>query len=396
MEEKREMEYFNTLYQHIKVKNKQIKKTEEEKNSDDSDEKSEISTPRMKEDLDENETIDEEIIKQGLSTFGQTVDCSYSFLSCNISNKNVNTLNGIQNYPKLENLSCSGNALEDVTYIHSLKNLFFLDLSRNRINRIYSSRISKRLVTLDLSHNLLKKLPNLSCLTFLKVFRASHNCLSSLGEIHHEHLEELILDNNRIARIDGPFNLPLLQTLDLSFNELFDISPLSSLENLQILRLNKNLITTLNSLQSLNMLIELELACNSISSLDEISLLSTLSLLSALDLSMNFCQSLKFYRFQIIFMLPSLTVLDGQPVDPKEQVKADCFFDQFIDMEKNIFLEELPQEKFIDKRVFMYNLVMKTHMSPRIDLSLKDIFGTSEQLLQSPLPKLNANDNKFN
>ena len=324
--------------------------------------------------------MDQMIIKKGLSTFGQTVDGSYSFLSCDISNQNLSTLNGIQNYPMLENLSCKGNFLENVTHIHKLKNLFFLDLSFNKITRIYSSRISNRLVTLDVSHNKLKKIPNLNNLPFLKVFRASHNCLSSLDNIHHDHLEELILDNNRIACIKGLLHLPLLQSLDLSFNELFDISQLSSLENLQILRLNKNLITSLNSLQSLKMLIELELACNSISSLDEIFLLSTLPLLSALDLSMNFCQSLKFYRFQIIFMLPSLTVLDGQPVDPKEQVKADCFFDRFIDLEKNIFQEELPQEKFIDKRVFMHNLVMKTHMSPRIDLSLKNIFGSSEAL----------------
>lgn len=86
-------------------------------------------------------------------------------------------------------------------------------------------------------------------------------------------------------------------------------------------------------------------------------------------------------------MLPGLTVLDGQPVDPKEQVKADCFFGEFIDLENQIFAKELPEEKFIDKRVFMSGLVMKVHMSPRIDLSLKNVFGSSESLFPPITPK---------
>ena len=378
------MEYFETLYRHINVQNKKIDQTQEEENLSESEDKFESSSHKNKmifeSQLDNRESICEDLIRSGLSTFSQTVDGCYSFLSCDLSSKNLKTLNGIQNYSKLENLTCSENELEDVSDLCYLRNLFFLDLSRNCISKLHSSRISSRLVTLDLSHNSLKHLPKLSALPFLKVLRASNNCLSSLNEVSHEHLEELDVSHNCISVIEGPLHFPLLEVLDCSFNELFDISQLRTLKSLQILRLNKNLITSLNALQSLEMLIELELACNKVSSLDEIALLSSLPLLSALDLSMNSCQSLKFYRFQIIFMLPSLMVLDGQPVDPKEQVKADCFFDQFTEMEKNIFNQELPQEKFIDKRVFMYNLVMKTHMSPRIDLSLKNIFGSTNSL----------------
>lgn len=371
------------LYQHIKARNKQIKRIEENQKLDETDEPSE-TLKSMINPISALKTMNPHIIRQGLSTFGQGVDGSYSFLSCDLSSKNLDTLNGLQTFPKLENLSCSHNLLKDISDVYHLKNLFFLDLSYNRLSSVFSVKLSSRLVTLDLSHNLLKTLPPLSPLRSLKIFRASHNCLNSLGPIHHDHLEQLVLSHNCISTIDGVLNLPLLESLDLSFNELFDISALKTLKNLQTLRLNRNQISSLHALQSLETLIELEMACNSVSSLDEVALLSGLPLLSALDLSMNFCQSLKFYRFQIIFMLPTLTVLDGQPVDPKEQVKADYFFDQFIELEQSIFLEELPQEKFIDKRVFMYNLIMKTHMSPRIDLSLKNIFGSSDSLVSPP------------
>lgn len=380
MEEKREIKYFQMLYQHIQAKNKKIKRVEQHENAEQSDEPSETLKSMTNPDS-VNKTVCPQIIRQGLSTFGQGVDGSYSFLSCDLTGQGLETLSGLQTFPKLENLSCSHNQLKDISDIHRLKNLFFLNLSHNQISSVFSTKLSSRLVTLDLSHNLLKTLPNLSPLRSLKIFRASHNCLGSLGPITHDHLEQLVLSHNRISAINGALDLPLLESLDLSFNDLFDISALSTLRNLQTLRLNRNQISSLRALQSLETLIELEMACNAVSSLDEVALLSGLPLLSALDLSMNFCQSLKFYRFQIVFMLPALTVLDGQPVDPKEQVKADCFFDQFIELEKSIFLEELPQEKFIDKRVFMYNLIMKTHMSPRIDLSLKNIFGSSDSLL---------------
>ena len=397
MNKKRETEYFKTLYQRIKIENKRIKIKEEKENFNNSNQKNDFSSAitRLDRSIDSNkiEEIPEDVIKSGLSTFGQAVDGSYSFLSCDISSQNLKNLNGIGKYPKLENLTCKENELEDVYDLHYLKNLFFLDLSKNHISKINSFRISSRLVTLDLSYNNLQKFPDISFFPFLKILRANNNKLVSIDSISHSHLEELYLSHNLISIIKGTLNLPQLEVLDFSFNELFDISPLNTLKNLQILRLNKNLINSLHAIKSLESLIELELACNSVASLDEIALLGHLQLLSGLDLSMNLCQSLKFYRFQVVFLLPSLTVLDGQPVDPKEQTKADCFFDQFIQAEEKIFQSELPEEKFIDKRVFMYNLVMKTHMSPRLNLSVRNVFGSSESLLPTPDRDQNYEDN---
>lgn len=385
MNEKREQNYFDMLYQQIKTKNEQVHRRIKNKSIlNDSEEPSDMLKLLINPNLSQSKSLSPQVIREGLSTFGQGVDGSYSFLCCDLSNNGLQTLEGLQGFSKLESLLCAGNLLKDISALQQLKNLFFLDLSRNKLTAVYSSNLSERLVTLDLSHNQLTKLPKLAPLPFLKILRASHNCLDALGEMTHPQLEQLDLSHNRISVIEGSLDLPLLESLDLSFNELSDVSALGRLHSLQTLCLNRNQISGLHALQSLEMLVELEMACNTVASLDEVALLAELPLLSALDLSMNFCQSLKFYRFQVVFMLPTLTVLDGQPVDPKEQVKADCFFDQYIGLEKAIFLEALPQEKFIDKRVFMHSLIMKTHMSPRIDLSLKNVFGSSDSLLGSP------------
>ena len=382
MNKKRKMELFETLYRHIKVKNLQEQDKENRQGLTFSEDTEDSSFKTQSKSVSKPQ-IPKEIIRSSLSTFGQTVNGSYSFLSCDLSSKGLVSLNGIQSYDKLEHLNCSKNDLSEVEELAALANLFFLDLSRNKIQRLSLTHFSSKLVTLDLSHNKLKKLPQLSRLPFLKKFRASHNCLTSFGELSHQQLEDLDLSHNSVSIIEGPLDFPMLELLDFSFNELFDISPFQNLANLQILRLNKNSIRSLNALQFLETLIELELACNEIASFDEINLLSSLPYLSALDLSMNICQSLKFYRFQVIYMLPGLTVLDGQPVDPKEQVKADCFFGEFIDLENRIFSEQLPEEKFIDKRVFMSGLVMKIHMSPRIDLSIKNVFGSTQSVSES-------------
>ena len=359
----------------------------------------------------------EQYIQSGLSTFGKSIEGTLCFLSCDLSGHGIQRLTGLQHYRRLEHLDCSQNQLETVRELETLQNLFFLNISSNRLNKITVPRLSRRLVHLDLSHNQLKALPQISQLAFLRILDLSYNSIVEVRDLQHPHLEELHLSNNEINTLEGRLSLPNLEILDLSFNSMVDISDLSSTElstsrkmelleitnqtkshfqnsltspatplppnsdigiplpKLKILRLNRNKIRSLLPLARIPSLIELEIASNEITCLDQIDALSSVGLLSSLDLSMNPCQSIKFYRFHVIFLLAQLSVLDGQTVDPKEATKAAAFFDQSVGLDKQHFKSVLPNENFIDKRVFMQTLVMKTHVSPKIDLNLPNLFG---------------------
>lgn len=51
-------------------------------------------------------------------------------------------------------------------------------------------------------------------------------------------------------------------------------------------------------------------------------------------------------------MLP-LRLLDGQEVTFKEKVKADILFGEDLEEKKKIFKEFLPEEDFVDRRLFV-------------------------------------------
>lgn len=75
-----------------------------------------------------------------------------------------------------------------------------------------------------------------------------------------------------------------LQSLNLSYNKIKDISPLKNFINVSRLYLDGNKIVVLTSLKNLNRLEDLDLSCNQIS---DISPLKNLVNLKALDLSIN-------------------------------------------------------------------------------------------------------------
>jgi protein phosphatase 1 regulatory subunit 7 len=54
-----------------------------------------------------------------------------------------------------------------------------------------------------------------------------------------------------------------------------------------------------------------------------------------------------------LFYLPQLRTLDGQEVSHFEKVKADILFGADLENKKEIFKTFLPDEQFIDKRLFV-------------------------------------------
>ncbi|TFG21774.1 MAG: zinc-ribbon domain-containing protein [Promethearchaeota archaeon] len=96
-----------------------------------------------------------------------------------------------------------------------------------------------------------------------------------------ENLTVLKLDRNHIQEITGLETLQHLRTLSLAYNEIREIKSLDTLYNLKKLDLSHNLVGEIKGLDSLKNLVELNLWSNSIAEikgLDQLDNLNTISL----------------------------------------------------------------------------------------------------------------------
>jgi len=99
-------------------------------------------------------------------------------------------------------------------------------------------------------------------------------------------LTELAARSSGMESLVGIQNLPSLTNLDISFNSIVDVGPLSGLTNLTDLNLFANLVSDISALNGLTALTQLRLADNLISD-SGISVVSGFTSLTLLDLRIN-------------------------------------------------------------------------------------------------------------
>jgi Leucine-rich repeat (LRR) protein len=141
------------------------------------------------------------------------------------------------------------------------------------------------------------------------------NSIDTIENLDGLYLEELHLQQNRIKKITGLENLPVLKNLDLSKNQ---ISKLKGLESTLSLRF-------------------LNLALNNVSKVGQLVYIENLPLLTQLDLCFNPIQNKKHYRLQVLFHIPQLRQLDGVEVLSEEKVKAENLHGMDLNDRKLIF-----------------------------------------------------------
>ena len=98
---------------------------------------------------------------------------------------------------------------------------------------------------------------------------------------------------------------------------------------LKELDLSRNSLISLDGLESLKLLEKLNLYYNNVSSLKELEKLRHNTLLTEIDLRLNpITKEENDYRLYLIYMLPSLKVLDDRMIKDSERQMALAFFDQ--------------------------------------------------------------------
>ncbi len=76
---------------------------------------------------------------------------------------------------------------------------------------------------------------------YVRVINLSNNNLTDLSELSHLHqIERLYISNNHIGLVDSLSNLTVLQVLDISYNDVDDLSPLFDLSHLSYLNVLGN------------------------------------------------------------------------------------------------------------------------------------------------------------
>jgi len=300
--------------------------------------------------------IDKEIFIKGLYNFGLTYNnFNHAYLSMNISNQELISIGGITKYKYIQEVNVSHNELSSLEQLSGLNHLTILNASYNKINEIMDFDPPQNLENVDYSYNLITEIQNIEKNPYLKVLNLSNNQITKIEGLNTAtYLEDLNLAYNHIENIENLDALgPCLQKLNLMGNKIKKLNGLDNLTSLIELNLSKNNINRLKGLQGLSNLRYLYLSSNKISHCNQVAYLTDLPFLTELDFCFNDVQNKKFYRFQILYYIPELRKLDGQDVTHFEKVHADNLFGADLENKKEIFKAYLPEEEFVDRRLFL-------------------------------------------
>ncbi|EAR96271.2 LRR and guanylate kinase domain protein (macronuclear) [Tetrahymena thermophila SB210] len=321
------------------------------------DEKKFMENRKLKE-LSRN-VMTEEIIKSSLGTLGKTAQGShYAFLSFNASNKDLYSIGGIEDFKHLQYIDVSFNNLITLKPLSQLKYITYLNISHNNLTKLLDFKeIPYNLEEVISSHNQINEIKDLSEHKFLKKLDLSNNQIEKIeGLSSNKDLQILKLAYNRINIIENLDHLNIVE-LDLMGNQIVHLTGLNQLVKLRKLNLSSNKISKLKGLVDLVQLRELRLSDNLIHRVRELYYLQNLTFLSDLDLCFNRIQNKRFYRYQVLYRLPGLRVLDGVNTTSEEFVKAENLYGMDLEDRKRIFYEILPEEEFIDRRINIADLI---------------------------------------
>ena len=201
--------------------------------------------------------------------------------------------------PRLSSHKCHGNTL----CFESMDNLQFLSISNCSVTYIEENafKYMKNLLKLDISNNLFTQIPNktFNYVPSLSTLDLSRNPLYSFPNIENlQNLTSLILDEMKIKKmlrsLEKFVDLPRLKYLSIRGNKIKNIPStlFENLPSLEKLDLSNNQITSIPFWSSQKQLRQLFLSSNKIINLDDLSIKEAKSL-EVLDLKNNSLSQIK-------------------------------------------------------------------------------------------------------
>ncbi|XP_052816952.1 internalin I-like [Mya arenaria] len=226
----------------------------------------------------------------------------------------------LENLKELVSLQLQHNKIKVIgKSLSGQKKLKTLRIDCNQLLKIDPPELSMcvQITTLDISYNMLDSLAALNYLPNLEEVNAAGNRLRTVSDLSKcKRLGELDLSGNRITDLSGLRGLPKLNTLNISNNQLSSLKTLGKLRNLQDLLASHNHIHELSPIPvQLPGLETLDLTNNEIVDWDEFYHLDGMAGLVELFVAENpFCApegSMPHYFSAIQVVLPDLEIIDG-------------------------------------------------------------------------------------
>lgn len=260
----------------------------------------------------------------------------------NLKNNKLEVLS-FKDLSKLLYLDVSNNSIGLLHGIDGCTELRYLDMSHNHITKMHGLDSVKNLHTLLLSHNQLTSTHGLDRVVTVQCLDVSHNHLSSVDDLDKlALLQELVVSGNNLMQVPKLTNNVLLNKLILNDNSISFLSGLSQtwLPLLSTMSLNQNNVNMLDPMLNLLLLETLDLSNNQVVSIGNVlpGLCATRYLLS-LNLQGNPLCADAGYRANVLHALPYVNELDNQCTTPTITTVTRTQFELLCQSQKDQFLK---------------------------------------------------------
>lgn len=267
-------------------------------------------------------------------------------------------------------MSVANNQISDISFLSSITGLDGIDLSGNPIADFTPLASAPQLFGLGLSNTGIANLSDLSGLTSLSILFLSDNEISDLSPLAGMiEMLELDLRNNIITDIGPLSGMTKLETLLLEGNLLTDANPASSsTNNIQLFGEDGGTLANEGSvlfpLRSLTLLVELNLSKNQI---QDLSALLNLGTLEILDISENQVEDISAISSLISLAnldISNNLVVDIAPVAELDNLQRLSLFENPLDLSEGsaqqALLDQIESSSGADIRLLDPSAIRRT------------------------------------
>lgn len=226
-----------------------------------------------------------------LDNIPESLGSLYWLKELTINYTNITKIEHLEKLVNLEKLTLIGNKIERIEGLQKLKKLKELDLSINNIVKIDGLDDLKNLELLILDYNPIKKIENLECLRKLRHLQiryvnVNHFFDKSIisGVTSVSDFIGIKNEMNILISVENLANCKLLETLDLSWQNIKYICSIRSLNNLKTIKLSNCNIQDLEDNTLPKSVAYLDLSYNK---LNNLNFINSFSNLKYLDISNN-------------------------------------------------------------------------------------------------------------
>lgn len=237
---------------------------------------------------------------------------------------------------EVTNLNCAGKSIVNIDGIERFKNILTLDLSHNFISDLSNLKVLSLLTELFVNENQISSIKFLKSLQNIEILDISHgscgNYISDLSPVSA--LTSLRIFNASgvcAINVNGVLDLPRLEEVDLSSNDLLDINVISDTSPISKLYIQNNyVLSNIRFIEKLRNLKELDISSNAIS---DISALGNSRSLIKLILADNDVGDLS-----ILANMTNLKVvqLHGNPISEISPLSVSAGLEEFYAQNTNI------------------------------------------------------------